>query len=80
MSKEIKDIRDEIKAGMIVRVHQKVKETNAWYQSFIKKVLDEIMRDPLRERKSYDDLEKIKLELEANNIWKMNIEASKNNQ
>ena len=58
----------------------KVKETNAWYQSFIKKVLDEIMRDPLRERKSYDDLEKIKLELEANNIWKMNIEASKNNQ
>lgn len=29
MSKEIKDIRDEIKAGMIVRVHQKVKETNA---------------------------------------------------
>lgn len=29
MSKEIKDIRDEIKSGMIVRVHQKIKETNA---------------------------------------------------
>jgi len=29
MSKEIKDIRGEIKAGMIVKVHQKVKETNA---------------------------------------------------
>ena len=26
---EIKDIRDEVKTGMIVRVHQKIKETNA---------------------------------------------------
>ncbi|MDD2656229.1 MAG: 50S ribosomal protein L19 [Patescibacteria group bacterium] len=28
MSKEIKDIRDEVQSGMIVRVHQKIKETN----------------------------------------------------
>ena len=29
MSQEIKDIRDEVQSGMIVRVHQKIKETNA---------------------------------------------------
>ncbi|OGH84867.1 MAG: hypothetical protein A2493_01255 [Candidatus Magasanikbacteria bacterium RIFOXYC12_FULL_33_11] len=29
MSQEIKDIRAEVQSGMIVRVHQKVKETNA---------------------------------------------------
>lgn len=28
MSQEIKDIRKELKPGMIVRVHQKIKETN----------------------------------------------------
>ena len=29
MSQEIKDIKAEVQSGMIVRVHQKVKETNA---------------------------------------------------
>ena len=28
MAKEVKDVRDELKAGMIVKVHQKIKETN----------------------------------------------------
>ncbi len=28
MAKEVKDVRDEPKAGMIVKVHQKIKETN----------------------------------------------------
>lgn len=40
-------------------------ETNEWYQIFIKKVLDEIMKDPLRERYSYDELEKFKIEFES---------------
>lgn len=29
MAKEIKDIRTELEPGMIVRVHQRIKETNA---------------------------------------------------
>jgi len=28
MAKEVTDIRDDLKSGMIVRVHQKIKETN----------------------------------------------------
>ena len=28
MAKEVKDVRDELQSGMIVKVHQKIKETN----------------------------------------------------